>query len=217
MDFTMPVSVRSFDSLLSFVIMEQRCFLFASRLLLLWFVLFVGAGALPFSNALAADSNQEAGSADFSLHDDDYVLSAKIGYRLTGTARDALQKGIPLFWDVLIKVVQQRTWLWDRTLVDYKIRYRIQYQALLNRYRVTNITTGESDSFATLSAALARMAAIHNLKLLDRSALLPEQHYQIGIKIKFDREALPLPLRPGSYVNPQWYLSSDWYLWPVQQ
>ncbi|MGR9045414.1 MAG: DUF4390 domain-containing protein [Gammaproteobacteria bacterium] len=188
-----------------------------TRSVLLWLVLIAGSLAAPCSEVWAGDSNLEVDDVDFSLQDGAYLLSAKISYRLTDTARDALQKGIPLFWDVLIKVEQQRQWLWDRVLVDYKIRYRIQYQALLNRYRVSNISTGESDSFATLPAALARMAIVHNLKLLDRDALLPGQHYQVGIKISFDREALPLPLRPVSYVNPQWYLSSGWYLWPVQQ
>ena len=172
---------------------------------------------LPFSQATAEDSNMDVKKIDFRLYNGSYVLSANIEYEVTNTARDALQKGIPLFWDVRVKLVQQRKWLWNSSLVDFKIRYRIQYQALLNRYRVTNISTGERDSFTTLSAALDNMADILGLTVIDKDALQPEERYRIELKIKFDREALPLPLRPFSYVNPQWYLSSDWYLWPVQK
>jgi hypothetical protein len=216
MDFTMPVFASN-KILLSFSFKDLRNLIHSGQSMILWIMLVAGACALPLSAAQASKSNMEVREIDFRLHDDNYVLSANIEYRLTDTARQALQKGIPLFWDVLIKLVQQREWLWDRTLAHFKIRYRIQYQALLNRYRVTNISTGESDSFTTLPAALSRMVVIRNLTVLDRNALKPEEHYQIEIKIKFDREALPLPLRPVSYVNPQWYLSSDWYLWPVQE
>jgi len=34
--------------------------------------------------------------------------------------------------------------------------------------------------------------------------------------VLFERELLPLPLRPLAYLNPQWYLSSGWYLWNMK-
>ncbi|MEY3760764.1 MAG: hypothetical protein RIR39_2255, partial [Pseudomonadota bacterium] len=37
------------------------------------------------------------------------------------------------------------------------------------------------------------------------------------VKVSFDRDALPLPLRPIAYIDPQWYLSSDWTLWPLKK
>ncbi|MGR9114660.1 MAG: DUF4390 domain-containing protein [Gammaproteobacteria bacterium] len=187
------------------------------RPLVLWAMVAAAVGLSCGSSVYADASGMDVNNVDFSLHNDAYVLSANIEYRLTDTASEALRKGIPLYWDVLVKLERRREWFWDQAMADFKIRYRIQYQALLNRYRVTNISTGESDSFTTLPAALARMSDIRNFNVADRNAFKPEERYQIGIKIKFDREALPLPLRPISYVNPQWYLSSDWYIWPVQQ
>ena len=216
MDFTMPVFVNNKMPLFSASARLRGYFLFGPSLMF-WIMVAVGADLLPYSVVYASGSNLEVKVVELVPHDDNYVLSANIEYRLTNTARDALQKGIPLYWDVLIKLERRREWLWDSTLVALGIRYRIQYQALLNRYRVTNITTGESDSFTTLSAALAKMSVIRKLTVFKRNIIKPDAHYLIGIKLKFDREALPLPLRPFSYVNPQWYLSSDWYLWPVQQ
>ncbi|MCK5122068.1 MAG: DUF4390 domain-containing protein, partial [Methylococcales bacterium] len=40
--------------------------------------------------------------------------------------------------------------------------------------------------------------------------------YYVAIKVEFSREALPVPLRPLSYFDSQWALSSDWALWPLQ-
>ena len=37
------------------------------------------------------------------------------------------------------------------------------------------------------------------------------------IRVGFEREALPIPLRPTSYFDPQWALSSRWTLWQLQK
>lgn len=199
MDFTMPAFANT-NRLLSIA---------------LWLALVAGLLSRP-AFLQAEEATTEVRSIDFAQRNDNYYLSADIHYQLTETAREALQKGIPLYWDVLINVIRERNWIWDQTLVEFKIRYRIQYHALLNNYRVTNITTSDSNSFATLPAALTGMSAIRNIAVLGKDDIVEGEKYQVRIKSRFDREALPLPLRPASYVNPQWYLSSDWFLWPVK-
>jgi hypothetical protein len=53
--------------------------------------------------------------------------------------------------------------------------------------------------------------------LIGKSELAPEKQYLLAVKVNFDRDALPLPLRPIAYVDPQWYLSSDWTSWPLKK
>jgi len=122
---------------------------------------------------------------------------------------------VPLFWDINIKTFQHRDYFWDKTLGNSSIRYRIQYHALLNMYRVRNEGSGELYNFSTLSAALDLMSTIRDFRVMDKSVSAPEDRYAVGIKVTLDRDALPLPLRPIAYTNPQWYLSSDWTLWPL--
>jgi hypothetical protein len=153
--------------------------------------------------------------AEITLQDNYYVLSAEMNYQLSKPADKALRNGVPLFWNLQIKVQQHRDFLWDKTLVETNIRYRIQYHALLNMYRVRNESTGNVDNFSTLSAALDLISVLHNFRIMDKNALDPKHIYLAGMKIIFDREALPLPLRPIAYLNSQWYLSSDWYLWSL--
>ena len=104
-----------------------------------------------------------------------------------------------------------------RLLVDTAIRYRIQYHALLNMYRVRNEGSGEVYNFSTLSAALDLMSAVRDFPVLEKAGLAPEKQYLLAVKVSIDREALPLPLRPIAYLDPQWYLSSDWTLWPLKK
>ena len=167
--------------------------------------------------APGADVNfgAEVKKAKLSLQGDYYALSAEMAYQLSKPAKEALINGVPLFWDIQIKVLQQRPFLWKKTLLKKTIRYRIQYHALLNMFRVRNESTGTVDNFSTLSAALDLISVLHNVRIIDKQALDSKRSYQAGIRIVFDREALPLPLRPLAYLTSQWYLSSDWYLWPL--
>ncbi len=157
----------------------------------------------------------EVKNAEITLQGDSYLLSADIDYKLSARAKEALQNGVPLYWDIHIKALQQRDYFWDNTLTNTGIRYRIQYHALLNMYRVRNEGSRELYNFSTLTAALDLMSTIRDYRVLDKAAYVPGKRYAVGIKVTLDRDALPLPLRPIAYTNPQWYLSSDWTLWPL--
>jgi hypothetical protein len=171
---------------------------------------------LPISG-YADEFATEVKQAEVTLQGNYYLLSADIVYQLSEKAKEALQNGVPLFWDIQVKIQQQRDVLWNKTLVDTAIRFRLQYHALLNMYRVRNEGNGTVYNFSTLSAALDLMSTVRDFRLIRKSELAPEKQYLLAVKVNFDRNALPLPLRPIAYVDPQWYLSSDWTLWPLKK
>jgi hypothetical protein len=173
-------------------------------------------------------SATEIKQVQVDLHDHYYQLSADIDYQLTSQAKEALENGVPLFWNLHIKVLQQRDYWWAKKLLDIKVRYRLQYHALLNMYRVVIVLADNpllsseqmrttSYNFSTLSAALDLMASLHKLPLLETGIIKADKQYVIEMKADFDRGALPLPLQSIAYVNPQWYLSSDWTLWALKK
>ena len=171
---------------------------------------------LPFCG-YADEFSSEVKQAELTLQGDSYVLSADIVYQLSEKAKEALQNGVPLFWDIQIKIQQRREALWDKSLVDTAIRYRIQYHALWNMYRVRNEGNGEVFNYSTLPAALDLMSTVRDFHVVDKAELSPEKQYLCAVKVNFDRDALPLPLRPVAYIDPQWYLSSDWTLCPLKK
>jgi hypothetical protein len=154
--------------------------------------------------------------AELVQHGDHYQLSADISYPFSDRALEALQNGVPLFWDLQIKLQQPRAFLWAKTLVATTLRYRLQYHALLNMYRVKNETSGEVYNFSTLSAALGLMSVLRDFQIAANADLAGRQPVVVAIKVDFDRNALPLPLRPFAYLSRQWYLSSDWTVWPLK-
>lgn len=169
---------------------------------------------LPVSG-FASTSSVEVKNAEITLQGDSYVLSADIDYQLSARAKEALQNGVPLFWVLQIKLHQQRDYFWNKTLVNRSVRYRIQYHALLNMYRVRIENGGEMHNFSTLSAALSMMSAVRNLHIIEKAGIVPGKRYFAEMQVKLDRDSLPLPLRPIAYTNPQWYLFSDWYVWSL--
>lgn len=171
---------------------------------------------LPFAG-YADEFTAEVKQARITLQGDRYMLFADIVYQFSEKAMDALQNGVPLFWDLQVRVQQQRGILWNKTLVDTAIRYRLQYHALLNMYRVRNEGNGAVYNFSTLPAALDLMSSVRDFVLINKSELKPERNYLCAVKVNFDRNALPLPLRPIAYIDRQWYLSSDWTLWPLKK
>jgi hypothetical protein len=171
---------------------------------------------LPFSG-YAGKFAAEVKQAEITMQGDSTMLSADIVYQLSEKAMDALQNGVPLFWDIQVKMLQHRDFFGDKTLIDTAIRYRLQYHALLNMYRVRNEDSGEIYNFSTLSAALDLMSVLRDFRVIEKTGIAPEQHYLCAVKVNFDRDALPLPLRPIAYIDPQWYLSSDWTLWPLKK
>ena len=156
-------------------------------------------------------------NAETSVLGEDYVLAAEIDYQLSEKAIEALNNGVSLFWTYQFKIQEHRDFLWDTALVDISFRYRIQYHALLKMYRVINESNGAVDNFSTLQAALDKLATIRDYRLIEKAMIANDKQYVVGVKITFERDALPLPLRPIAYMSPQWYLSSDWFLWPLKK
>jgi Domain of unknown function (DUF4390) len=172
---------------------------------------------IPVAGYPNSDTGVRIINAETALLGDDYVLTANIDYQLSEKAIEALNNGVSLFWTYQFKVEEQRDYLWNNALVEKNFRYRIQYHALLKMYRVINESNGAVDNFSTLQAALDLLSTLRDYRLIEKPNISDKESYVAGMKITFERDALPLPLRPIAYTNPQWYLSSDWYLWPLKK
>ncbi len=143
-----------------------------------------------------------------------YVLNAEVIYVLSPEAKQAIQSSIPLFWHLKVQLKQQR-YFKDKTVIRVDYRYRIRYHALLNTYSVKNETTRTVKKFSSLAEALDSLSRVRELKVIAVSALNPNKNYTVEMRLEFDKEDLPPPLRPVAYISSQWDLSSAWYSWPL--
>jgi hypothetical protein len=181
--------------------------------------LLVAAAAflsLGFAGAVNADGFKVSEvSARFVGHT--VVVTADMDLDLTTEAETALTKGIPL--DILIefRLYRERWYMWDKLLGDWTLRAQVKYHALSGLYMVTLQRSGEPKTFSSQRAAMKYIGTLSRVSLpMLEKADLEHEHYQLGLRVRLDRESLPAPLRPMAYTFSAWRLKSGWTRWNVQ-
>lgn len=180
-----------------------------NKTFLLW---LLGLSCLLATQVQAGEFSAQIKTASVEQLDDWYVLNADLDHGLSPIAKEAIQSGIPLTWCLKIQFKQIR-YFHDKTLAKINTCYKIRYHALLNSYSVTELSNNKQKKYPSLTEALDSVSRIRELKIIPIAALKKEKVYQIAIKLKFDKESLPSPLRPVAYLNSEWDLSSDWFIW----
>ena len=165
----------------------------------------------------AADYGFFVKSAEVVRSDKGYLLNADIEYRFSQRAADALKHGVPLTTVVKIRLYRYRRFIWNKTVFSQDLTFRLSYHALRKRYRVFDDSSGSPQYFASLEPALAMMGRLRGLPVMNSDEIEPDTRYEARLKVFLDIEALPLPLRSIAYLIPQWYISSGWYTWSLDE
>ena len=155
---------------------------------------------------------------NISAHTKDNVvyLGANIDYSFSEVVLEAIRNGIPISILLQIRLIEKRTLLWDKTLVDINNHYQLQYHALTRQYLLKNISAGTQQNFITLQLTLSSLGTISDLPLVNSEYLSTDRHYYVHISPYIDIESLPSPLRPVAYITPEWQFSGKWYIWPLK-
>ena len=165
----------------------------------------------------AVEYGARISSAELTISNNWYVLNAEIPITLSPIAKEALQNSISQVWEIQVKLSEHRRYIWDKSIFSAKFSYRIRYHPLLKMYQVKQENSGRIVSFSTMNAAFNVIESINDLKIIEQHLLQEPENLIAAIKINLIKERLPLHLRPLAYFNPGWYLSSDWFQWPVQK
>jgi len=151
---------------------------------------------------------------DRILREEQYLIEAHVDYRFSETALEALDHGVPLTINLHYRLRRDDAWIWEDAVVDRRQLYLIRYLPLTKLYQVMRLPDGEKQSFVTRDAAIGALGESGRLPLAPKTALEPDEQYNLQIKVSLDIESLPLPLRPVAYLRPSWKLSSGWTEWP---
>lgn len=145
-----------------------------------------------------------------------YFLNAHMSVELSEESKKALVHGIPLRFDIEIKIIEKRDWLWDKTIFSNMIIYRLSYQPLTNYYIVTNISNGRRQQFFNLDEVLDYLGNIENHKLFEFERFPVNRNYAGLLRARLNIKALPTPLKPLAYISSQWHLASQWIEWRLE-
>ena len=182
------------------------------------FLLLFAAFLLP-ALSQAQDSRKgrvEVRSAYTELENGVFYLSARVEYRLSRQALEALNKGVSLKVELQINVVQLRRFIWDNGVATLRQRYELSFHALTQRFVVLNLNSGESQSFGDLETALASLGTVERLPVIDEALLDDDDNYEIALRSILDIKELPASVRLLSLVWGDWRVASDWYRWRLR-
>ena len=149
--------------------------------------------------------------AQLSLAENKAKLSILLDFQLSPAAEEALYSGIALFWDVSIELKQERRF-WYRTLFAHTYRYSLTYYTLLDNFRVKDEHQKTFRRFYSLPEALLFMQHINTAEM-PLAGYIADQCITSVLKVAFDQEMLPAPLRTVAYFDKQWDLSTNERQW----
>jgi hypothetical protein len=130
------------------------------------------------------------------------VLEYSSRLTLSHALEDALQRGVPMYFTAHVTVLRSR-WYWrDERIARIARTWRLSYQPLTATWRIS--LGGLSQSFSTLSEALAPMSRVSGWRLVEGEKLDPGERYYVEFSFQLDNAQLPRPM--------QLDLGQDWKL-----
>jgi hypothetical protein len=166
-----------------------------------------------FAPGIVEAQGIEVRRASLQNTEDGYVLEADFDIALTHSLEEALNKGVPLYFQVEFELIRPR-WYWfnDKVAVSEQ-EYRLSYNALTRQYRMG---VGRlHQNFATLADALAVMSHIRRREDIPPGALRKDNTYIAGVRMRLDTSQLPKPFQLNALGSREWTLNSDWYRWTI--
>jgi hypothetical protein len=142
--------------------------------------------------------------------EDAFVLDANIDFNFSDKVVEALQNGVPITLELHLQVRKKGAWLWEKDLLDTRMRYEIRYHALASVYQVVDLQNKSQESFVTREVAITALGDIQGMPVIRHEKMEKGKIYSVSLKTSLDVDALPLPLRPIAYLSPSWNQSSEW-------
>jgi hypothetical protein len=145
-------------------------------------------------------------------------LSARLALEPSPAVEDALLKGVPLYF-VWQAVVMRDRWYWtDRRIASVMRTWRLAYQPLTRRWRLSlsiDPTSGVGaaglqyalhQNFDNLSEALANVGRVARWKVADAQQVANSADQRVEFSFRLDLSLLPRPFQIGMANQPEWLI-----------
>lgn len=180
-----------------------------------WRRVAIGVCALLLSFIPCAHANDGLVIVDAQVHlrEGVWYLDADIDYQLSATALEALGSGLPLDFELEIRLERRRRIIWDAEFAALRQRYQLQFHALTERYITRNLNSGEQTSHASLAAALNTLGQVRGLPVIDDALIDPDNKYFVEFRAAVDIKRKGGPLAVVRVFWNDWRTESEWLRW----
>jgi hypothetical protein len=150
-------------------------------------------------------------NAELRVEEEALVLNAEFDLALNATLDEALQKGIPLYFELEFELTRPR-WYWlDEKVLTSTTQYRVAWQALAQHYRISSGLLAQSlNSVAEVERFLSRVTS---REVGRRDQVIRGERYVAGVRLRLDTNQLPKPFQVNAITSREWSLDSGWNRW----
>lgn len=183
-----------------------------------WFLLLLlcWGGVVPsFAQTSSGSSSVELAELRLERLDKSLVLNSALRLDLGGSLEEALLKGVAIHFVAQAEVYRDR-WYWtDQRVASVTRYYRLMYQPLTRRWRLSlsrepmssaPLGNSLSQNFDSLTEALALVRRVYGWPVVDASELSRSGHYYLRYQFKLDVNQLPRPFQISTETQSDWNL-----------
>ena len=177
--------------------------------LLLWLGAHAHAQPLQSTPAPASlEARADILRIDPTVVDAQLTMDIDTDLSLNSTMRQALERGLPLFFSIEVEISQPRWWWLNKTMVDTTLTRRLSFNNLTQQWRVS---TGDlSITLASFEEALVALRRVRNWPVALSDRFNPETNYKGRVRIRLDTTQLARPLQLDPANRHNLTLSSPW-------
>ena len=144
-----------------------------------------------------------------------YYLNADVDLNLSDDAVNALENGLPLTVNLQIQIIKHHSLWLNSKVAELTQGYQISFHALTRRFIITNLNSGDQQSFANYRDAITNLGQVSDLPLIDAKLIEPGARYNVRMRAVLDIKSFPGPLQLIASLFKGWDLTSDWYQWEL--
>lgn len=157
----------------------------------------------------------EIRNAYVELDGDTWLLDVTLDLALGQAALRAFADGVPLVLALDYEASVERRLLPDETVVSRTRRWQIAYDAISQRFVVTDVASGEHVSHASQEDALEALARLSGVEVADTDTLPPTGRFDMRVRASVDIGDVPVAMRMLLFWR-TWSRTTDWYAWKVR-
>lgn len=172
--------------------------------LLIGLALFFAASAARASDFIAEDARLVA-------EEDGYNLVADFQVSLNPRLKEAVNRGVMLYFAADFELMRSRWYWFDQTVVQRSRTFRLSYHALTRQYRLSSGALHQS--FHSLEDALRMLSRLRHWRVVEKDEIDLDVEYVARTRLRLDPSRMPKTFQVSALSNRDWNQSSDWWQW----
>jgi hypothetical protein len=182
-----------------------------------WLLAFALLGGAVFALAAHAQDGGrfEVRNAYVEIVNGAWQLDVSLDLGLAEAARQAFEEGVPLVLRLEVEATVERRLLPDEEVVSMTRTWQVAYDAIAERFVVTDAASGAHVSHASQAEALEALSRISGIAVANTATLPEGRRFDMRVRATVEVGELPAAVRMLLFWK-DWSRSTEWYAWKVR-